>query len=68
MSFTGKAILSGVITYILTRVRYWSFNFHPTNDFPLVLGLVIDIVIWILLFYVVLQVVEKVVKKNVTTK
>jgi hypothetical protein len=68
MSNTTKNILSGIVTYILTRVSYWFFNFHPTNEFTIFLGLIIDISIWVVLYFLVLWLFGIIVKSNVAAK
>lgn len=68
MTNAGKNFVSIIITFILTRVGYWFFNFNPRNHFSTYLGLAIDIAIWIVLFYSIVRIIGKFVKTDTVAK
>ncbi len=68
MTNTGKNFVSILITFILTRVGYWFFNFDPRNNFSTYLGFAIDISIWFVLFYLILWTMNKFVKTDPAVK
>lgn len=68
MTNTGKNFVSIIITFIVTRVGYWFFNFDPRNDFSTVPGYAIDIAIWLVLFYLMVWIIGKIGKTDTAVK